>query len=179
MSASVPGLTSPQPLATRLPAVFQDDDFTLRFVSAFDDVLAPVFATLDCLEAYLDPALAPEDVLTWLAGWVALELDDGWTLAQRRELIRHAIDLHRWRGTRRGLAEQVRLVTGGEVELVDSGGCVISTESGAALPGTEPASVQVTVRVADPRAVDRRRVHNAVAAAVPAHVATIVEVIGA
>jgi phage tail-like protein len=34
------------------------------------EVLAPVVATIDCLGAYLDPALTPEDFLRWLGGWV-------------------------------------------------------------------------------------------------------------
>jgi phage tail-like protein len=183
MRAAVAGLPTPHPLAARLPAVFLDDpspvadgSFTQRFVSAFDEVLAPVFATLDCFDAYLDPGLAPDDFLAWLAGWVALDLDDGWTPAQCRELVRQAVRLHRWRGTRRGLVEQVRLVVDGAVEVDDSGGTAWSTVPGAQLPGTAPASVRVTVRVADPHSVDARRVQDAVARAVPAHVTATVEV---
>jgi phage tail-like protein len=195
MRAAVAGLPNPHPLVARLPAVFLDDDspapagngrhpappvpagsFTQRFVSAFDEVLAPVFATLDCFDAYLDPGLAPDDFVAWLADWVALDLDDGWTLAQRRELVRQAARLHRWRGTRRGLEEQVRLVVDGEVEVDDSGGTAWSTAPGGQVPGTAPASVRVTVRVADPQAVDRRRLQDAVARAVPAHVTAMVEV---
>lgn len=176
MRAAVPGLPSPHPLAQRLPAVFQDDQFTRRFVSAFDDVLAPIFATLDCLVAYLDPALAPEDFLSWLAGWVALEPDGGWSVAQQRELLRHAVELHRWRGTARGVAAQVRLVTDAQVAVVDSGGCRAGTEPGGPLPDPDPAWVQVTLRVADPDTVDLERVRQAVAAAVPAHVTATVEV---
>ena len=195
MRAAVAGLPNPHPLVARLPAVFLDDpspapagngrhaaapvpagSFTQRFVSAFDEVLAPVFATLDCFDAYLDPDLAPDDFVAWLADWVALDLDDGWTPAQRRELVRQAAGLHRWRGTRRGLVEQVRLVVDGEVEVDDSGGTAWSAVPGGQLPGTAPASVRVTVRVTDPQAVDRRRVQDAVARAVPAHVTAMVEV---
>jgi phage tail-like protein len=178
MRGPLPGLASPHPLGPRLPGVFVDDDFTQRFVSAFDTVLAPVFATLDCLDAYLDPAVTPDDFLTWLAGWVALELAEDWPEPRRRELVRHAIALHRWRGTRRGLVEHVRLVTGGEVEVADSGGCGWSPEPGGALPGSAGPGVRVTVRVADPAAVDQRRLRRAVAVAVPAHVTTTVEVTG-
>jgi phage tail-like protein len=178
MRAALPGLASPHPLGARLPAVFVDDDFTQRLLSAFDTVLAPLLATLDCLDAYLDPAATPPDFLAWLAGWLALELAEEWPEPRQRELVRQAIALHRWRGTRRGVAEQVRLVTGGEVEVADSGGCGASPEPGGDLPGTGPAAVRVTVRVADPAAVDRRRLAGAVAAAVPAHVSTTVEVTG-
>ena len=108
MRAAVAGLPTPHPLAARLPAVFLDDPspvatggFTQRFVSAFDEVLAPVFATLDCFDAYLDPGLAPDDFVAWLAGWVALDLDDGWTPAQCRELVRGGCSPVRIRGRRR------------------------------------------------------------------------------
>src|SRR5215468_4745376 len=100
-------LDSPHPLREQLPAVYLDDDFTVRFTYAFDEVLAPLFATLDCLSAYLDPRLAPDDFVTWLAGWVAFPVDEGWTLAQRRELVARAVELHRWRGTPRGLVAHV------------------------------------------------------------------------
>lgn len=177
MRAALPELASPHPLGARLPAVFVDDDFTQRFLSAFDTVLAPVFATLDCLDAYLDPDTTPADFLDWLAGWVALALADQWPEPQRRDLIRQAVALQRWRGTPRGLADQVRLVTGGEVAVADSGGCRWSAEPGGELPGSPgPAAVRVTVRVADPAAVDQRRLAGAVAAAVPAHVTATVEV---
>jgi phage tail-like protein len=180
MRAGLTGLSSPHPLTTRLPAVLQDDDFTVRFVSGLDDVLAPVFATLDSLSAYLDPELTPADYLPWLASWVALELDDAWREPEQRALIRHAVGLHQWRGTRRGVVEQVRLAIGdpqAEVEVVDSGGCAFSTEPGGTLPGDERAGVQVTVRVADPATVDRRRLREAVAAAAPAHLPAEVEVV--
>jgi phage tail-like protein len=177
MRAAVPGLVSPHPLGARVPAVYVDDDFTQRFLSAFDTALAPVIATLDCLDAYLDPTTTPADFLDWLAGWLALELAEEWPESRRRELVREAVALHRWRGTARGLADHVRLVTGGEVEVADSGGCRWSAEPGGEPPGDAGlAAVRVTVRVADPAAVDQRRLAGAISAAVPAHVTVTVEV---
>jgi len=177
MRAGVPDLPSAHPIGLRLPSVYLEDDFTQRMVSAFDEVLAPIFTTLDCLESYQDPELAPADFLDLLAGWVALDLDDGWTLAQRRALVAHALRLHRWRGTPRGIAEQVALLTGGDVEVADSGGCTYSTEPGPALGAAPVQAVRVTVRVADPARVDPRRLREIVAGAVPAHVISTVEVI--
>jgi len=87
MRAAVPGLPTAVPLSAMLPGIFQEDPFTVRFVSGFDDVLAPILSTLDCLPAYFDPSLAPEDFLGWLAGWVGLSLDENWPLERRRDLV--------------------------------------------------------------------------------------------
>lgn len=177
MRTGIRGLPTPHPIADRLPAVYLDDRFTPRFTAALDEVLAPVFAILDGLPGYLDPRLAPPDFLDWLAGWVALEIDESWTPRQRRELVANAVELHRWRGTRRGLAAHVRLLTGGEVEIADSGGCSSSGRPGGPLPGDSPARAVVRVRVPDPESVDRQRLRATVAASVPAHVAITVDVL--
>lgn len=176
-NTGIANLPTPHPIGERLPAVYLDDDFTQRFVAALDEVLAPVFLTLDSFPAYLDPRLAPEDFLPWLAGWVALTIDEGWAVQRRRELVAHAVELHRWRGTRRGLAAHVRLLTGGEVDIVDSGRCEWTDRPGEPVPGSGPPRVAVRVRVADPEAVDVAHLRAAVTEAVPAHVRVSVEIL--
>ena len=91
------------PIASLLPGIYQDDVFTSQFTGGLDDVLAPVFATLDCLDTYVDPWLAPEDFLEWLAGWVGVVIDEGWPLERSRAFIANIVELYRWRGTIRGL----------------------------------------------------------------------------
>lgn len=172
----IAGLTTPLPIAERLPSVYLDDDFTIRFTAALDEVLAPIILTLDCLADYLDPRLAPDDFVAWLAEWVAFPVDESWSAGQRRELVAHAVQLHRWRGTKRGLAEHVRLLTGGEVDVADSGLCAWSDRAGGPLPGDGPPQVLVRVRVADVRAVDQRQLRQAVVELVPAHVRVAVDV---
>ncbi|WP_249713765.1 phage tail protein [Rhizomonospora bruguierae] len=180
MRGAVPDLPTPHPLGLALPAMYQEDGFVQRFVAGLDDVLAPILLTLDCLEAYLDPALAPADFVDWLAGWVAVPPDEGQPLDLRRELVRRAADLHRWRGTARGLGAEVALLTGGEVRVTDSGGVTVSStpESAPAVPVDGP-TVHVTVRVPDPAAVDERRLRAAVVASVPAHVLPTIEIVAA
>jgi phage tail-like protein len=176
MRAAIKGLSSPYPIGEMLPALYQEDEFVQRFVAGLDDVLAPVLLTLDCMDAYLDPALAPEDFLDWLASWVAVPADEGIPVSRRRDLVRQATLLHRWRGTVAGLAAEVRLLTGGEVLVADTGGTTVSLTPGSELPAPAPAAVRVTVRVPDPATVDLRRLREVVAAAVPAHVLATVEV---
>lgn len=177
MRGHVDGLATPHPLAERLPALLQQDDLACRFVGGLDDVLAPVVSTLDNLDAYLDPALAPGDFTAWLAGWVGLTLDENWPPARRRALVAGAVELYRWRGTRRGLAEHVRIYTGVTPEVEDSGGAAWSPVPGGEPPGRPEPEVTVRVRVADPEQVDRGRLDRLVAAAKPAHVAHRVEVV--
>lgn len=176
MRSGMTGVATPHPIGAYLPGVYQDDPFTLRFTAALDDVLAPVFLALDSFASYLDPDLAPEDFLSWLGRWVAFGLDETSGLALRRDLVRRAVELHRWRGTGRGLTEHVRLLTGGEVEVTDSGGCAYSTEPGGALPGSGPPQVHVRVRVPDPDAVEPHQLRAALAELVPAHVRLTVDV---
>lgn len=176
MRGAVPGLTSPHPIGLALPALFVEDDFTQRFTAGLDEVLAPVLLTLDCLDAYFDLDLAPADFLDWLAGWVAVPADEGWPEALRRDLVRHAAELHRWRGTARGVALTAQILTGGEVEVTDTGGATWSNTAGTAPPAPTAPEVRVRVRVPDPDAVDQSRLRELIAATVPAHVRTTIEV---
>ena len=181
MRGAVPGLPTPHPIGLALPAVYLEDDFTQRLTAGLDEVLAPVLLTLDCLDAYLDLELAPPDFLDWLASWVGMPVDETWPVELRREVMRHAIELHRWRGTARGLELALGILTDGTVEVTDSGGVTCSATPDTAPPPAAPAEVRVRVRVrvADPGGVDETRLRAAVASAVPAHVQATVEVIAA
>jgi len=173
----VRSVISPHPLADTLPALFQEDDFTRRFVSAFDAALAPIFVTLDNLTAYLDPWLAPDDFLEWLGGWFGLILDEGWSIERRRAVLANAFEFYRMRGTARGLKAQVEIFTGGAVDVIDTGGVATSTTAGEALPGSPNFAVMVRVTVDDPSTVSVARLDALVAAAKPAHITHKVEVV--
>ncbi|MET8729398.1 phage tail protein [Streptomyces parvus] len=182
--AAVPGLPSRYPIGELLPALYADDDLAQRFTAGLDTVLAPVLSTLDNLPAYVDPALAPADFLPWLASWVGVEADPAWPVELRRAVVAHAVELHRWRGTRRGLVERLRLVCGVHAEVRDGGGATWSAEPGAALP--PPPTGELLVRVWPVRAgdgadavdaVDAHRVLEVAAASCPAHLTCRVEVL--
>ena len=177
MRGTVPGLASRHPLGEMLPAVYAEDAFTGRFLAGLDEVVAPVFAALDCFEAYLDPALAPEDFLDWLAGWVALPLQEGWSVDRRRRLVAIAVALHRRRGTRLGLAGLIETVTGGRVEIVESGGCVASSAPGGGLPGSDEQVLHVRVYVPDLTTVRHGRVEALVVENKPAHMPHTLEIV--
>ena len=173
----VRSLISPHPLGQSLPALYQEDDFTQRFVSAFDAALAPIFAALDNFPAYLDPWLTPEDFLEWLGSWFGIVLDESWSLERRRVLVSRAFEFYRMRGTGSGLKEQVAVLTGGTVELHETGGVATSTTAGGALPGSPNFAVLVRVTVDDPGTINLARLDALVMAAKPAHVTHKVEIV--
>jgi phage tail-like protein len=176
MRGMVPGLVSPMPVIELLPAVYQEDPFTERFVGGFDDVLAPILATLDCLVEYFDPYLAPEDFLEWMAGWVGIEMEEGWPIERRRAVLSTAVEMYRMRGTVAGLRANLQVLTGGRVEIADNGGVSWSKNPSAELPGEASPRLAVRIRVHDPASVPMDLVDAAVAAAKPAHVVHRVEV---
>lgn len=179
MRGMVRGLPTPHPVARELPAVYREDALLEAFTRILDEMLAPVLATLDGLDAYLDPRLAPADFLELLAFWVALPLEPGWPLDRRQSLVGGATELFRRRGTLAGLAELVARHIGVEPEIEDSGGVAWSATPGGHPPGNPEPSLVVRVRVPDPAAVDRSRLDALVAAAKPAHVPHRVEVVRA
>jgi phage tail-like protein len=86
-----------------LPAIYQENDLGVRFVGALEPLLDPIVALLDSLPAYVDADLAPEDVLSLLARWLGLEVDEAWPIERKRELVRRADELARRHGTKTGL----------------------------------------------------------------------------
>jgi phage tail-like protein len=102
-----------------LPSVFREDRFMARFLMIFDTILTPIENTVDNTALYFDPRLTPETFLPWLASWVDITLDPKWPLERRRELVSNAAELYRWRGTRRGLSEYLRIYTGKKPQIIE------------------------------------------------------------
>ena len=179
MRAMVEGLESPHPIGLQLPGLFHDDDFSQRFCAALDDVLSPVFLTLDAIEAYVDPWLAPDDFLMWLSEWLGIEIEEDLAEDRKRAMVAAAANLHGWAGTAKGIADLVETYTGVRPEVVDSGGASWSPAPGGDLPGSTDMSVRVTLRLDDPSSVDAARVERMLRQVVPAHVATTLEIVKA
>src|SRR5579875_802012 len=178
MRGSVAGLGTPYPIGGLMPAIYQEDEFTMRWTGGLDDVLAPVISALDCLGAYVDPLLAPADFLPWLAGWFGAVLDENWPPGRQREAIARSAELYRQRGTVAGLRALLELATGGEVEIADSGGTSWSPLPGTELPGEDAPRVAVRVTVSDPAQVDVAALDELLTTVKPAHVIHKLEVTG-
>jgi phage tail-like protein len=175
----VDGLETRHPIGFLLPALYHDDDFAQRFTSALDALMAPILTTLDCIDAYFDPGIAPSDFVGWLAEWVGIELDENWPMPRQRELVASAVELYEWQGTSQGLRRLVEIYTGVTPDIEESGGAAWASSPEGELPGSPDARVKVTVRVPDPSAVDVGRLDRIVARAKPAHVVHEVEVVTA
>ncbi|MEW1862136.1 phage tail protein [Streptomyces sp. NBC_00669] len=159
-----------------LPAVFAEDDLAQRFVAGLDEVLAPIHNVLDCLDSYFAPSLAPADFTRWLGDWVGAETDGVEDIAALRRAVAAAAHLHRIRGTRRGLAEVVRLAFGVEPEISESGAVAWNARPLGPVPGERRPHLHISIRLPDPHPSDQVRLDRLVAAARPAHMPYTVQV---
>ena len=95
-----------------LPELYREVDFISRLLKIFEETFEPAVHTLNTLWAYLDPLTAPEAMLPFLGSWVAWEVNPRWSQQVQRRLIRQAMQIYSWRGTRRGLRFYLHLYTG-------------------------------------------------------------------
>src|ERR687894_3036437 len=86
-----------------LPAVYQEGDFGMRFIGALETLLDPIVAVLDALPEHFDPDFAPRDILSLMAAWLGVDLDESQELKHQREMVRRSAELGRKRGTVKGL----------------------------------------------------------------------------
>ena len=182
MRGTVEGLESSHPIGLALPALFHDDDVAQRFVAGLDDLLAPLFLTLDAVESYVDPWVAPRDFLAWLAEWVSAPWDPALDDMQQRAVVARAADLYGWAGTVKGLAGLIELVAGVTPVIEENGGASWTIEPGGDLPGSAEPTVTVRIPISDlpaggPDREDRiERVRQVALRFLPAHVVATVEV---
>lgn len=97
-----------------LPAIYQEVESLLpSYLYPFEVRIDAMRSLLDQIDNYVTPGMTPADgFLPWLAGWVALTLDEEWEETRRRQLISQAVELYRWRGTVTGMRRYLELYTG-------------------------------------------------------------------
>ena len=107
---------------SRLPKTYSRDaaaaSFLLRYLAIFDGALGDLDARSTDRQALLDPYAAPQEILSWLAGFLGLVLDERWPVPVRRQLIAEAACLFRFRGTVRGLERFLEIVIGSEARVL-------------------------------------------------------------
>jgi phage tail-like protein len=172
-----PPLSSPYPLIGYLPAVYGESEVAVRWTEAFDDVLASLISTIDCVHAYIDPLLAPEEFVRWLSTWFGVLLDESWPMSAQRAVVAEAVELFRMRGTMAGLRRHLAVVVDGEVEISESGGTSWSPRPRPEPPADVEHWVRVVVRPRRPEALSDAAVAAVIRAAKPVHVSHTLEVI--
>ncbi|WP_276357833.1 phage tail protein [Cohnella caldifontis] len=106
-----------------LPSVYQEEetsrDFLERYLSLFGTLFDSVDERIDRTAEFFDPEHAGGKQLRWLASWLGLSCDDHWSDDWVRRLIRAAPELHRYRGTRRGIEILIETLTGRRPIIVE------------------------------------------------------------
>jgi phage tail-like protein len=164
-------------LLTYLPGIFDEEDssFLARYLMIFGTIFDQFERMLDTLPHYFTADTAPDAFLPWLASWVGLILEDGWPEERKRALLASAIELHRRRGTVRGIVEHVFLYTGVRPSVLERGsGLVLGKASRLGYQtmlgrGDDHNTFAVVLRVPDPQRIDRAQLRTIVEAQRPAH----------
>lgn len=137
----------PRPVTNRrylrdgLPAIYREDDFSMRFVAALESVLDPIVGVLDGLPAHFDPELAPLDILDLATGWLGLAHNEAQPASQLRDLVRRAAELGRLRGTFAGVELALKLNFPELALRIEDGGRVAWSTSGELPNPSAPAFV--------------------------------------
>lgn len=104
-----------------LPAIYRNrpacDDFLQRLLALCESFFAELEDQIEQLPVFFDPAATPSEFLPWLAGWLALELDEKWSTEEQRKLIQQAFAMYGRRGTVEGLREALRIFAGVEAVI--------------------------------------------------------------
>lgn len=114
-------------ISTLLPSVYQAAATSgtplFALLNVMEGLHAPVESVLDNLDQFFDPYRTPDAFVPFLASWVDLQpildrprgsqqatLSSG--VGRLRELTANAVNLSRWRGTRKGLLLFLETATG-------------------------------------------------------------------
>jgi phage tail-like protein len=99
-----------------LPALYQTEpdsrDFLLRFLALTETLFQDLENKIGGLPILFDPYAVPKEFLSWLATWLAVDLDENWSEEQQRRLVASAFERYSRRGTVAGLRESLGLLAG-------------------------------------------------------------------
>jgi len=162
-----------------LPALYRDDDLAGRFLHIFEDIFRSIEVMIDNIHWYFDPDSTPEEFVPWLSSWLGLVLDERWPEYKRRQLAGAVGDLYKWRGTRKGLSEYLRIYTGVTPKIIEHAraeGMRLGGESKLGTPmqiGGKGAEFSFTVEIKLPHKndIDIEVIKNIIESEKPAHTA--------
>ncbi len=98
-----------------LPEVYRTDadgaDFTMRFLSIFQNLYEQMNQQITELPAHYDIDRTDRTFLEWISGWIGMDSYALWDDEQLRKLLHSALDLYRRTGTAGMIADIVQLYT--------------------------------------------------------------------
>jgi phage tail-like protein len=122
--------TLPSRYLRYLPEIYWQDPFIGRFLRIFEDILSPIQDTVNRRAELFDPALAADEMLRFIATWVGASEFGELPVEQTRGLVRKAVTLNRWRGTKHGLRMALEVATGKRPYINEySGGLVLGEDA--------------------------------------------------
>lgn len=148
-----------------LPVIFQDDPqntFLQRYLLIFESIWEPLEQRQDHIAMYFDPRTCPRSFLPWLASWLGFPLPPQWPEPRTRAVLREAMDLYRWRGTRYGLERLIEVCTGLRPEVTED--------------AERPFVVRVSVAAPPGAVVDRDLIEALIQTHKPAHAGYILDI---
>ena len=111
-----------------LPAIYQQQpqrDFLERYLALNASVLGEVESEITGLSRLFDPYAARDEGfpswLEWLSGWLAFDLKESWTDAEKRKNLAEAFALYNWRGTIEGLRRYLKIYAGVNARITEAG----------------------------------------------------------
>ena len=90
-------------------------DFLERFLGNVEGWLTALEDRVAAAHLVTDPDTVAEPGLDWLGSWIGVAFDPALPAARRRDWLRHAAELARFHGTRRGLLLALDIATDGGV----------------------------------------------------------------
>lgn len=156
--------------------------FFERFLLGFEDAYEPLRLTMAHLDSLFGPFSTPPEFLTWLAAWVCMPLNENWPEMKRRRLVREAVELWRWRGTKKGLSRYLQIYTGVEPEIDDQPveGMRLGPDSKLGeikLGDIPPHTFVVNIAVPDLESINEEIVHDIISYEKPAHTAYALRIV--
>jgi phage tail-like protein len=103
-----------------LPSIYLDDDFVGRFLLIFEAMMSPAIWTIDNLELYYSPEMAPLEWVRWISEWFDITIPSDLPPQRQRAIMSQLGWLAKRRGTRVGLERLIELFCGVRPEITET-----------------------------------------------------------
>ncbi len=100
-----------------LPAIYQGQDFTYRYLSIFNSLFQDMEDAIDELPRQLDPASASEEMLRYLASWLCAGPED--SVEDLRRRLPHILEEYESMYTLEGVKRSVERLSGHRPQIIE------------------------------------------------------------